>query len=85
MANYAITAGKTEVAIAYSDSKYNILGTYKKVLDVNYAKGATFSIDLPGVPTPQLPSAYAISVSIIDLPYDPSNPDIHACIYRRFN
>ncbi|GBC52476.2 hypothetical protein GLOIN_2v1781977 [Rhizophagus irregularis DAOM 181602=DAOM 197198] len=51
------------------------------VLDFHYAKAATFSIDVPDVPTPLLPSKYAITVIIAD---NPNKPKIHACSYAIF-
>ncbi|UZO08613.1 uncharacterized protein OCT59_028866 [Rhizophagus irregularis] len=72
--------GKTEIVIAYADQ--NVLGDlYIKVLDFHYAKAATFSIDVPDVPTPLLPSKYAITVIIAD---NPNKPKIHACSYAIF-
>ena len=45
-----------------------ISNPYTKVLEFYYSKEAPFSIDVSDVPTPQLPSAYAIAVVIADKP-----------------
>jgi hypothetical protein len=85
MLDYEITAYKTEVIIVYADSNYNVIGNpYIKVLDFSYASEAPFSFDVSGVPTPQLPSAYAISVTIADKTDDPNKIEIHACAYANF-
>ncbi|PKY57335.1 hypothetical protein RhiirA4_478322 [Rhizophagus irregularis] len=82
MLGYEITPYKTEILIAYTDE--HIIELYTKVLDFYYAKGAPFSIDVPDVPTPQLPSAYAIMVIIADKTDDPKKPEIHACSFATF-
>ncbi|RGB44228.1 hypothetical protein C1646_748954 [Rhizophagus diaphanus] len=67
MLDYEITPNITEITVMYTDQNYNLIGDiYIKVLGFYYAKAAPFSIDVSDVPTPQLPSAYAIKVIIAD-------------------
>lgn len=83
--DYDITPNKTEIIIIFADSDLNVIGNvYTKVLEINNAKNTPFSIDVPDVPTPQLPSAYLISVAIADETDNPNYPDIHACVFVKF-
>jgi hypothetical protein len=79
MLGYGITPYKTTITIAYTDK--HIIEAYTKALDFYYAKGAPFSFDVLDVPTPQLPSAYAIVVIIADKTDDPNKPELHACSF----
>ncbi|CAB4487452.1 uncharacterized protein OCT59_008032 [Rhizophagus irregularis] len=81
MLGYEITPYKTAITIAYTDEHSEV---YTKGLDFYYAKGAPFSIDVPDVPTPQLPSTYAIMVIIADKTDDPNKAVLHACSYATF-
>ena len=74
MLDYDLTAGTTEVIIAFADLNNHLLAS-------PYTRAAPFSIDVPDVPTPPLPGAYAIFVIIADKTDDPNKPDIHACSY----
>ncbi|RGB29593.1 hypothetical protein C1646_795134 [Rhizophagus diaphanus] len=77
MLGYEITPNKTEIRIGYIVE--NIIGAYTKVLDFYYSKAAPFSIDVPDVPTPQLPSKYKIIVIIVDKADDSNRTELHAC------
>ncbi|GBB87130.1 hypothetical protein RclHR1_01360001 [Rhizophagus clarus] len=84
MMDYDITPYKTEVIIVFADSnKTDIDDPYFKAVDLYYSKQTPFSIDVPDVPTPQLPSAYVIVVVIADKTDDPKKRDVHACIHAK--
>lgn len=85
MLNYEFTPNKTEIIIVYTDPNNYIIGDpYIKVLNLYYASAAPFSIDVPDVPTPQLPNAYAITVIIADKTNNPNQLEAHACAYANF-
>ncbi|CAB4398744.1 unnamed protein product [Rhizophagus irregularis] len=86
MLDYELTPYKTEIIIEFTDREYNLIGDiYVKVLDLYYANAVPFSIDVPDVPTPQLPSAYSITLIIADKNDDPHKSlEIHACAYANF-
>ncbi|CAB4398791.1 unnamed protein product [Rhizophagus irregularis] len=85
MLGYEITPYKTEIIVLYTDQNHALISSYNKALDFYYANAAPFSIDVPDVPTPILPSAYIITVIIGDK--DDNDPNIvktHACAYANF-
>ncbi|POG75833.1 hypothetical protein GLOIN_2v1872506 [Rhizophagus irregularis DAOM 181602=DAOM 197198] len=85
MLGYEITPYKTEIIVLYTDQNHALISSYNKALDFYYANAAPFSIDVPDVPTPILPSAYIITVIIGDkTDNDPNIVETHACAYANF-
>uniref|UniRef100_U9SWH1 Uncharacterized protein n=1 Tax=Rhizophagus irregularis (strain DAOM 181602 / DAOM 197198 / MUCL 43194) TaxID=747089 RepID=U9SWH1_RHIID len=79
MLGYEITPYKTEIIVLYTDQNHALISSYNKALDFYYANAAPFSIDVPDVPTPILPSAYIITVIIGDkTDNDPNIVETHA-------
>ncbi|PKY58156.1 hypothetical protein RhiirA4_479829 [Rhizophagus irregularis] len=87
MLDYKFTPYKTEIIIVLTDQEYNLIGEpYFKVLDLYYANAVPFSIDVSDIPTPQILSAYTITLIIADKNDDPfKSPEIHACTFANFD
>ncbi|RIB19356.1 hypothetical protein C2G38_2083318 [Gigaspora rosea] len=83
LTKHEIIKNKTFLGISYAGLDGTSLGDpYYSTFTESYKAGDLFSVTLSDVPTPQLPDAYYIGVTVGDPTNDPKNPlDIYGCVY----